>query len=103
MNTEERNIDNTHPSELKRIQRKEIQDNIDSCKKKMEFSIVSAAFFLFIMLMVIINQSLINYLAIIPGAIAIVFAVKAEFSHEKLKTERVSQRMLELFFKENNL
>jgi len=103
MNTEERNIENTHPAELKRIQRKEVQDNIDSCKRKMEFSLISTAFFLFVMVMVLANQVLVNYIAIVPGVIAIVFAVKSEFSHEELKSERISQRMLELFFEENNL
>lgn len=100
---EDRNIENTHPAELKRIQRKEIQVSIESYKKKIEFALVNVTFFLFIIVMMFLNQSFNNYFIIIPGVIAMAFSVRAELYHENLKSERTSQRMLELFYKENNL
>lgn len=101
---EERNIDNTHPAELKRIQRKEIDDNIIIHKRRIEFTMVSATFFLLVGAIILLNPNVINsYFAIIPSVISLIFIAATFIFREHLKTEKIARRMLELFYKHYNL
>lgn len=98
-NLEGKNIDNTHPAELKRLEREEINSRIKSHKKRIEFSLVNSIFFLFASY-VIINSQVINPYIFIFTLIAFVVSTIAFFIfREHLKTEKIGQRMLEMFYK----
>lgn len=99
-----RNIDNTHPALLKRLEREEIENRILSYRKKKQFSAVSGAFFLFIGVMVLLNSEIINpYFAIVPGVIALVFGLLCFIYKDRILTEIITRGMLELFYKHHNL
>lgn len=101
---EGKNIDNTHPAELKRLENQEIENSIKSNKKKIEFSIVSIFFFLFVSGTIIINPEIISpYFAIATGFISLIFVGATFVFREHLKTDRIAQKMLHLFYEHNNL
>lgn len=102
--TGEMSIENTHPAEIKRVQRKEIQDRIDGLKGRVTFSIVNLLLFLFVgVTILMMPNTLSSYYAIIPGVISLVFIVLTIVFIEHIKTEKITQRMLELFYEQNNL
>lgn len=99
-----RNIDNTHPAELKRLQQEEIDDKIESLKRKVKFCAVNAIFFAFIGVMVLLNLRIINpYFAIIPGVIALVFGLLFILYRDYILQERLAKIMLDLFYKHYDL
>ncbi|MDG1476654.1 MAG: hypothetical protein P8Q14_05880, partial [Vicingaceae bacterium] len=71
-----RNIDNTHPEKLKRLEREEIENRILFYRKKKEFCGVSAAFFLFVSILILMNTEIMNlYFSIVPATISLIFGI----------------------------
>jgi len=96
-------VDSMSNFEIKEFQRSESNDKINSQKKKVEFALVSALFFLLCASFLYANPILSAYISIAPLVVSIAFSIKAGVSHENLKLERASRSMLESFYEDNEL
>ena len=93
-------LDNMSNEDLKAFQRGKSDDELNVINKKIEFSHVSAVFFIICGILLYVNPILNTYLFIIPSVLTAFFIARALVLGVHLKTAEISRKMLELFFEE---
>jgi Na+/H+ antiporter NhaD/arsenite permease-like protein len=89
--------------EIKEFQRTQSDDKITTENKSFEFALVSLVFFALVAAFLVANPILSIYVAIAPVLVALVFAFKANKSHNNIQMEKISRTMLESFYEDNEL
>jgi len=97
MKLEDRNIENTHPAELKRLYNEKHDKTINSLTKKKEFSLVSLVFFLLVAILLFVKPIIFDAtIAIVPTVIACAFSVAAIVCTLYIKEELMQRKITNL-------
>jgi len=94
---EDRNVDNTHPAELKRLYNEKHDKVINKFRSRKEFSIVSSIFFLFVAFFLYAKPILFDsHAAIVPAVIAVAFSMAIIIFNLYIKDELMQRKITNL-------